>query len=1223
MADENLDIRARLTAEDQASANIKRLLGQIKQLEAQIKKSFAAKPIKGSIVDPDIQTKIQKSLKTTERGFNRLTQEQLRWAREQKMLGRMSSTVWTNLTNDINKNAAAFSKSTGKRRTELARQLRDQIGYARAFRYVYMQEYDRRERATARHHQALQRLELAKQRRDEAVERVKKRNAEKSDREKQKAIEKEVREHKKNLERLERQERQAARERARAERQALEERARARRAVMRGMRAVGYTGDRIRSAGRAMGIGGALSVGGVAIAGRSAIRSATDLDRSEMNARINMDQSLPGLDARTLRDRILPKSVAMGQDPARYMQTVVEAAKAGVPEQWSEKTAEMITQLSKAFGIEPDQAMEGMGYAIAQEYGAGRLKDLNGVRKLGNISAFLAAKTAARPDQMLSFLRTGMGSGAQLGLSQEDTLAFGASAIQAGAQGQQAARFLGSFGSQLFGLDMKARDIRRKSNRSEEDRLFLSLPGKLGFGSYGQLIQQFRKDPGDALFNLIKSFGKIKDPIQREQAQTALFGESFGRFFSNMAQSPDMLDRSRKLSKEAGAQKEENDFLSQSFTEFQKSLEFLIDRIKSVWSVLKAELGDVLKPYVEQLSSWVSDWYNTVRTSGIKERFAGFLRGLTEGFLGHAGTFRDLLDQVFGKPGSGSTWSPEKFAAFGKGMAEGIKSVVAAIGSAGKTVMEMFGKNSSDPEAIGKFTGQIIALVGALTLLAPVVGVFGALVAGITAIATAITAMAGVRSIMGKGVVASAIRGLLAKLGLGVVSGGMIGGLMMGDGRPDNTKDDFDALQNELKKEHDKNKGRSKTKSGSSSGYQAPPPRKSGESMEEYLERLQLLKRSSYTGSTDFSGRRRTSAVEDLADEMKKFGGKVELASFRSGISSAFGSTGGAVASSFGGGSGARMGVLASGSGSPTALFNSTPGGVLPNFGVGQGGIIRHGMGGRIISPSDVPSFSGGGGSSADDGVGAGLGGSEFLKARRARFADELKNDPNLRLHLAAMQLTEGASKGGTIESLMNRADMQGKTLRQMLGFSADGKINPKSFYGPIRRGEIYGAIEKLKRNPSLYNKFDTYTQHALEGGHVIGGYTDQGLPTDPNGSRRTGIPGFKISPKDGNEFTDWVGPGSSWGRGRAGAMNYRRFIEKGISGETAKVPSPADITSKVPPPAYQAPGGGDARMGNGGQVAININGGSHDPHALALLVQRRIDEQMNWRAHDTESEYT
>ena len=285
--------------------------------------------------------------------------------------------------------------------------------------------------------------------------------------------------------------------------------------------------------------------------------------------------------------------------------------------------------------------------------------------------------------------------------------------------------------------------------------------------------------------------------------------------------------------------------------------------------------------------------------------------------------------------------------------------------------------------------------------------------------------------------------------------------------------------------------------------------------------------------------------------------------------------------------------------------------------------IIRHGN--SIVDPKKIPSFTGGGGSAADN-VGAGLIGNAFLAARRERFKKEIESDPTLRMHLAAMQATEGISGGGTIESLMNRADMQGKTLREMLGFSSDGKINPRSFYGPVRRGEIYGAIRRLQNNPKEFAKYDAVTSRALAGGHVIGGYTDQGLPTDPNGSKRTGIKGFKINPRDGNEFTDWVGPGSKWGRGRAGAMNYRKFIDENLSkapdSAISKVPSPAEAIQNVP----QAPLPGlrtDAGVGARGSVAIHINGGNHDPEALANLVQRRVDESMNWRAHDTASEYT
>ena len=83
--------------------------------------------------------------------------------------------------------------------------------------------------------------------------------------------------------------------------------------------------------------------------------------------------------------------------------------------------------------------------------------------------------------------------------------------------------------------------------------------------------------------------------------------------------------------------------------------------------------------------------------------------------------------------------------------------------------------------------------------------------------------------------------------------------------------------------------------------------------------------------------------------------------------------------------------------------------------------------------------------------------------------------------------------------------------------------------------------------------------------------------------------------------------------RGKAG-------IPQGV---TSQVPSPADAVKNVPSPIR-----GDASLGlqgggGGSPVSININGSSHDPEALATLVQRRIDESMNWRTHDTSSEYT
>src|SRR5882724_2502074 len=239
---------------------------------------------------------------------------------------------------------------------------------------------------------------------------------------------------------------------------------------------------------------------------------------------------------------------------------------------------------------------------------------------------------------------------------------------------------------------------------------------------------------------------------------TALFGADFARFSSNMIASPEMLDRTMSLANEAAGQTEKTDFLTQSWGEFIKSLEFFIDRVKAAWSVVKSELGDVLKPFIEQFSDWVGDWYNAVQTSGIRQRFQAVLEGLTEGFLGKPGSFRDLLDKAFGKPGEGNGGQVESFFKFAKGFAEGIKSVASAIATAMTSIGSLFG--GTDAESMGKMTAQITGLVAALALLAPVITVFASVVSLFAALGTALTAIG-----------ASGLVAVLTALGVGVAVG--------------------------------------------------------------------------------------------------------------------------------------------------------------------------------------------------------------------------------------------------------------------------------------------------------------------------------------------------------------------------------------------------------------------------------------------------------------------
>jgi hypothetical protein len=1127
---DNLDIRARLSADDKMSPTIQKLLSQLDRLQAKLGRGFGKDSIGAKILSDDDL----KRLNLWDKRFDGFTKTHLDWARRVRDANGLTAASWGNITNKINDQVKAYDKANKAQKEGIRKEIERLYKRAQALKSIANQDVRDRGDMESRAQENIAQIQTVAHRNEQ-----------------------------------------------RRQQQHHSQLLSARRQFFAGMSKLAQQAS---SVGRTAGLTGLAAVGATAALGRASIRSGVEVDRAETFARMNMDQSK--LNGRTMRnDWALPTGIKMGIDPAALFQQGVEAAKAGVPEAMSEAAAELSTMTAKRFGIDPTEMMTAIGRSVAQEIGSGRMKgdDISGLRRKFNIASSLAAETATDPAETLSFLRSGLGAGASVGMSDVGSLAFGNASILAGGQARQSARYLSHLGITLSDLEMRRKQIQSKGGtRSPEDRLFMQVPNLLGYGSLANIRKSLKDDPDEGFSKLIKSFGNIKDLEKRNQALHAFFGDEFGPIIRNMIDAPGMLDDSLRIARKAAAEASGKDGIARAWDEYQKGTEFMLDRIGAVWKVFKAEIGDTLKPYINQLSQWAEDQYKAIGTSGLKARLKAVIDGLLKGFTGKDGaTLRDLLDKAFGKPGDMNGGQVDSFFKFAFGFADGLRSVAKAVGDTFKTIAGAFGTNTDDPEAMGRFAAKLVGLVVALNLLSPVIGVITTLAVGIGVLTSALKIAEG----LGFFKLLSKIPGVsLGKqaltTGAKVATGAAapwLPFLLMGDGRGDNSPGDMKALNDELKALQEKRKAKAsgeKSSSGEGGGLFHP---------------------SRYIG-----------------DSIQKLDGNIQRAAFLTYGDRAFNGGG------FGGG-GIQTAFSGGGGGGLPSIMRSTPGAALPSFGVGpSGSIIRRGNGTGSGSQGfgSIPS-----GGPADMSTGQGLAGSEFLKARRTKFDQEIQNDPNLRLHLAAMQMTEGASRGGTIESLMNRTDMQGSSLRKTLGYSADGKINPRSFYGPIRRGELGPAIEKLRRNPKLFNYYDGLTDRALAGSHVIGGYTDQGLPTDPNGSKRTGIPGLHLrdprtGKQDGNEFTDWAGAG------RQKAINFRHFLENGINGDVSKVPSPADAVKNVPPASTPMSGGGDGG-GSRGPVAIHINGGQHDPEALATLVQRRVDESMNWRAHDSESEYT
>ena len=242
----------------------------------------------------------------------------------------------------------------------------------------------------------------------------------------------------------------------------------------------------------------------------------------------------------------------------------------------------------------------------------------------------------------------------------------------------------------------------------------------------------------------------------------------------------------------------------------------------------------------------------------------------------------------------------------------------------------------------------------------------------------------------------------------------------------------------------------------------------------------------------------------------------------------------------------------------------------------------------------------GGGGGSAPGAVGGGQ--SNFLQQQRQGFAKEL-SDPAVRKAVAGMAMLEGGKDPvPVVEALANRygyvneerakRGLPPMTVRDMLG---------GGFYGPINRGQLPGAVAQLEQNAKLSAKMNSAIDAVIGGSNTIRGFTDQGLPSDPNGFRQPQIA------RGGNVFPDWNGgPG-----GFRAAAAYREKLMAGVASESFSQDNKKSAIAVHPvlPPSSSAAGrsfenwrnlglgsrgalmrGGDSTTNNSNSSSTHIN---------------------------------
>jgi hypothetical protein len=187
---------------------------------------------------------------------------------------------------------------------------------------------------------------------------------------------------------------------------------------------------------------------------------------------------------------------------------------------------------------------------------------------------------------------------------------------------------------------------------------------------------------------------------------------------------------------------------------------------------------------------------------------------------------------------------------------------------------------------------------------------------------------------------------------------------------------------------------------------------------------------------------------------------------------------------------------------------------------------------------------------------------SNTLREGRAPNAREL--NPQTRGALKTMMMSEnGKDPIGPMEAMANRMNFfrdntrgarspRGTDRRTIMGELQSG------FYGPYnRRGrtaEWRNAEAAWRNNPRLSAQLDQVIDTVFSGSNQLGGATDQGLPTDPNGGLRSG----RVQRRTSEIYTD--GP---WN-----ARGWRQQIQARVrqeGGAAAQAPQP------TPPPPPRA----------------------------------------------------
>lgn len=957
-----------------------------------------------------------------------------------------------------------------------------------------------------------------------------------------------------------------------------------------------------------------LVFGGVAVTGGVAASFAQRMKVDAAETKAAMFGDLTSAEIKKLRTDFADRAgIRYGVGVTKAIETAVEGLKAGISKESAGAFGNLALKAQTGLDIDSAATAKLMGRITTLKGGFNQ----NYLGSVLNAVAVANNSTAADGNEIVEALRRSLSATVATRMSMQDLAAFDASAISIGIQPNKAGTFMSYITSEIANA---------KNARGQRAKDLSEAASKLGFGSRANLSAQMVSNPTQTLLTIFERLMKMPEAARAKIA--SLIGNREWRDeLLSLASARDLIAKTiTEIAAKPG-------FLDSAALKKIKSLNGRWASITAAMGLVVEKIGAGFESAFESISDTLIDIAASFNFDTIRDHVSALVDGLRQGFgLKNWGEAVTAIADMF------NSGSLAKLKAFGKGLAEGLRETLSILKGAFTGLASLFGKG--DAESMGKFTARLLGLTVALALIAPVVNVLGSIslflltigavaggaAAGITALFVALSV--GLKLSLGwvadrifdafRGIV-EPIVGAIKSIATSVINKvrGWLGLSPIGDGGGAS--------------------GSWNQRSGSAgaSGSWSPPA--SATDFSGSRRRASGSIPSSADNSLAWS-RRRVAAINTTPNIAPDLSGVTGGGLSRSAFDSTFKGT--ALEGKYD-----AIVASAKANGVPPDVFAA----VIAHE-TGRGRNVRANNVAGLMNP-DTGYRTKQGFATIDDGITAAarvvgknyrLAGGDLGKMGQ-RFAPVgAANDPNgLNANWAKgvqsfrSQLSGGVAGAGYVglgdpvsaaEQYIGKNEYTNRAeLSQLVGHDVAGRANA---WCARFVNTMLDKTGGKGTGSAIANSFLRYGQRVIDKASVARGdvlVQSNGRGVDQPGGH-VGLATGKTRFKDGRlqlemrSGNDGDSVRDSWRD--ASKLEVRR-------GLTSAVPTPADVIANVPPS-----NGAAARAlleknnsallgGAGGPVAININGSSHDPEALATLVQRRINEAMNWRLHDVDTAAT